>query len=403
VRERNIYREGQTTHYGQPVKDAGRMAVIWDQLKESSSFTARRLEIRNSNAHSIHRKRGLAITPVKFGISFTATLFNQGEALVLIYRDGSVQVSHGGTEMGQGLNTKIRQIAAESLGLPLESIRIMPTRTDKLPNTSATAASAGTDLNGAAVLYACAQIKHRLSHVASAMLKCEPEAVRFSAGQVFKEDEGSISFAQVCEQAYRARIPLFAQGYYRTPGIHYDPATASGKPFHYFVYGAAVSEVEVDGFTGDCRLLRKDILEDVGTSLSPLIDQGQIEGGFIQGVGWLTIEELLWDSQGRLATAGASTYKLPSWSEMPETFHVNFLERAADPDVIFGSKAVGEPPLMLAISVREAIRDAVAAFGNGGPVEIASPATPERIFFAVRRARAQREAIAGAVGIVVHQ
>ncbi len=403
VRERNFYREGQTTHYGQPVKDAGRMAIIWDQLKESSSFTARRLEIDNSNGLSLHRKRGLAITPVKFGISFTATLFNQGEALVLIYRDGSVQVNHGGTEMGQGLNTKIRQIAAESLGLPLESIRMMPTRTDKLPNTSATAASAGTDLNGAAVLDACDQITHRLSQVAAAMLKCEPEAVRFSAGQVFKEGENSIPFAQVCEQAYRTRIPLFAQGYYSTPGIHYDAATASGKPFHYFVYGAAVSEVEVEGFTGDCRLLRTDILEDVGASLSPLIDLGQIEGGFIQGVGWLTIEELLWDPQGRLATAGASTYKLPSWSEMPETFHVNFLERAADPDVIFGSKAVGEPPLMLAISVREAIRDAVAAFGNGGPVELASPATPERIFFAVRRARAQREAVAGAVGTVVHQ
>jgi xanthine dehydrogenase large subunit len=258
-------------------------------------------------------------------------------------------------------------------------------------------------LNGAAVLDACTQIRHRLSQVASAMLECVPEAVRFSLGQVFKEGAAAISFAQVCEQAYRARIPLFAQGYYRTPGIHYDAATASGKPFHYFVYGAAVSEVEVDGFTGDCRLLRTDILEDVGTSLSPLIDRGQIEGGFIQGVGWLTIEELLWDSQGSLATAGASTYKLPSWSEMPETFHVNFLERAADPDVIFGSKAVGEPPLMLAISVREAIRDAVAAFGNGGPVELASPATPERIFFAVRRARAQREAVAGAVGTVVHQ
>jgi xanthine dehydrogenase large subunit len=403
VRERNFYREGQTTHYGQPVKHAGRMAIIWDQLKESSSFSARRLEIDNSNDRSVHRKRGLAITPVKFGISFTATLFNQGEASVLIYRDGSVQVNHGGTEMGQGLNTKIRQIAAESLGLPLESIRMMPTRTDKLPNTSATAASAGTDLNGAAVLDACIQIRQRLSQVASTMLACEPGAVRFSMGHVFKKGGDPTSFAEVCEQAYRKRIPLFAQGYYRTPGIHYDAETASGKPFHYFVYGAAVSEVEVDEFTGDCRLLRTDILEDVGTSLSPLIDRGQIEGGFIQGVGWLTIEELLWDAQGRLTTAGASTYKLPSWSEMPEVFHVNFLERAAEPDVVFGSKAVGEPPLMLAISVREAIRDAVAAFGKGGPVELPSPATPERIFFAVRRARAQGEALAGAVETVVHQ
>jgi xanthine dehydrogenase large subunit len=370
VRERNLYREGDTTHYGQTVKDAGRIAEIWSQLKESSSFESRRAEIELDNSRNVHHKRGLAITPVKFGISFTATFFNQAEALVLVYRDGSVQVNHGGTEMGQGLFTKIRQIAAESLGVPLASIRLMPTRTDKLPNTSATAASAGTDLNGAAVADACAQIKQRLASVA-ATIQTGPEP---------------ITFAKLCETAYRQRIPLIAQGFYRTPGIHYNPATASGKPFHYFVYGAAVSEVEVDGFTGDFRLLRTDILEDVGDSVSPLIDRGQIEGGFIQGVGWLTIEELLWDSQGRLATAGASTYKLPSWSEVPEIFNVGFMESAGDPDVIFGSKAVGEPPLMLAISVREAIRDAIAAFGNGGPVRIDSPATPERIFFAIRRA-----------------
>jgi xanthine dehydrogenase large subunit len=282
---------------------------------------------------------------------------------------------------------------------------MMPTRTDKLPNTSATAASAGTDLNGAAVLDACEQIKGRLRQVAADMLNCAPEAVCFSAGRVYREgaEAGALAFAKVCEQAYRARVPLVAQGYYRTPGLHYDAAKAFGKPFHYFVYGAAVSEVEIDGFTGDCRLLRTDILEDVGSSLSPLIDRGQIEGGFIQGVGWLTIEELVWDAQGRLATAGASTYKLPSWSEVPEDFRVDFLERAADPEVIFGSKAVGEPPLMLAISVREAIRDAIAAFGSGGPVELASPATPERIFFALRRARSQREVSAGVAGRVVHQ
>ena len=333
------------------------------------------------------------MTPVKFGISFTATFFNQAEALVLIYRDGSVQVNHGGTEMGQGLFTKIRQIVAESLGLPLTSIRLMPTRTDKLPNTSATAASAGTDLNGAAVVDACAQIKQRLKSVAATILGCQEESVCFWNGQVFKkgaEAEG-IGFAKLCEQAYRQRIPLIAHGFYRTPGIHYNAATASGKPFHYFVYGTAVSEVEIDAFTGDFRLLRTDILEDVGDSVSPLIDRGQIEGGFIQGVGWLTIEELLWDAQGRLATAGASTYKLPSWSEVPDVFNVNFLERAADSDVVFGSKAVGEPPLMLAISVREAIRDAIAAFGSGGPVDLQSPATPERIFFAIRRTRERQK------------
>jgi len=378
------------------VKDAGRIAEIWSQLKRSSDFESRRAEIDLSNSRSIHKKRGLAITPAKFGISFTATFFNQAEALVLVYRDGSLQVNHGGTEMGQGLFTKIRQIAAESLGVPLDSIRLMPTRTDKLPNTSATAASAGTDLNGAAVADACAQIKQRLANVAAAMLHCEASEVEFRDGRVSKPGADPITFAKLCEHAYRQRVPLLAQGFYRTPGIHYTPATASGKPFHYFVYGAAVSEVEVDGFTGDFRLLRTDILEDVGDSISPLIDRGQIEGGFIQGVGWLTIEELLWDKQGRLATAGASTYKLPSWSEVPEVFNVSFLERAADPDVIFGSKAVGEPPLMLAISVREAIRDAIAAFGTGGPVALDSPATPERIFFAIRRVWGQPfEAAAG--------
>ena len=393
VRERNLYREGDTTHYGQTVKHADRIATIWGQLKESSHFSARRAEIDASNAQSRHKKRGLAITPVKFGISFTATFFNQAEALVLIYRDGSVQVNHGGTEMGQGLFTKIRQIVAESLGLPLTSIRLMPTRTDKLPNTSATAASAGTDLNGAAVVDACAQIKQRLKSVAATILGCQEESVCFWNGHVFKkgaEAEG-IGFAKLCEQAYRQRIPLIAHGFYRTPGIHYNAATASGKPFHYFVFGAAVSEVEIDAFTGDFRLLRTDILEDAGDSVSPLIDRGQIEGGFIQGVGWLTIEELLWDAQGRLATAGASTYKLPSWSEVPDVFNVNFLERAADSDVVFGSKAVGEPPLMLAISVREAIRDAIAAFGSGGPVDLQSPATPERIFFAIRRTRERQK------------
>src|SRR5579883_444236 len=272
-----------------------------------------------------------------------SAFFNQAQAFVLLYRDGSAQVNHGGTEMGQGLFTKIRQVAAESLGLPLTSIRLMPARTDKLPNTSATAASAGTDLNGAAVADVCVQIKQRLANLAAPMLGCEDKAVCFRNGRVFRPgaEAEAMPFEKLCEHAYRQGIPLAAYGFYRTPGIHYNPATASGKPFHYFVYGAAVSEVEVDAFTGGFRLLRTDILEDAGDSLSPLIDRGQIEGGFIQGVGWLTVEELLWDEQGRLATAGASAYKLPAWSEAPEIFNVSFLDRAADPDVIFGSKAVG--------------------------------------------------------------
>jgi len=402
VRERNFYRVGDITHYGQPVKHAERIELIWRQLKESSGFAQRRAEIEGWNARHPHGKRGLAITPVKFGISFTATFFNQAGALVLIYRDGSVQVNHGGAEMGQGLHTKIQQIAAETLGLDLEAVRLMPTSTDKIPNTSATAASAGADLNGAAVADACSQIRTRLTEVAAGMLECDIAAVHFNAGLVSASgvEQPAISFAKVCETAYRQRVPLFAHGYYRTPDIHYDPKTGRGEPFHYFAYAAAVSEVEVDGFTGDYRLLRTDILEDVGDSVSPLVDQGQIEGGFIQGVGWLTLEELVWDSKGRLATAGASTYKLPSWTEVPDVFNVDFLERAAEPGTIFGSKAVGEPPLMLAISVREAIRDAIAAFGAGGPISFESPATPERVFFAVQRARAERESQVSSVGAI---
>jgi len=294
--------------------------------------------------------------------------------------------------MGQGLFTKIRQVASRSLGVSIDRIRMMPTRTDKVPNTSATAASAGTDLNGAAVADACAQIRAGLVPVAASVLKCDASAVTFE-NDVVAGGGATTSLAAVCEAAYRQRVPLFAHGYYRTPHIRFDPAAARGRPFHYFVYGAAVSEVEVDGFTGQCRIVRRDLLEDVGDSIAPIVDRGQIEGGFVQGIGWLTIEELLWDAQGRVATGGASTYKLPSWSEMPEVFNVGFLERASQPDVIFGSKAVGEPPLMLAISVREAIRDAIAAFGHGEEVTLGSPATPERVFFAVRQVRAARPAL----------
>ncbi len=386
VRRRNFYQEGQSTHYGQPVKDAARISRIWNELLDTSSFVERRRTIAVFNAQHKHRKRGIAITPAKFGISFTATAFNQAGALVLIYRDGSVQVNHGGTEMGQGLHTKIRQISAQSLGVPLTSIRVMPTRTDKVPNTSATAASSGSDLNGAAVVDACNKIRETLLPVAASLLECQADAVLFENGWAHAGNR-SIEFVKVIEAAYRQRLPLFAHGYYRTPEIHYNPTTGQGRPFYYFAYGAAVAEVELDGFTGDTQILRVDILEDAGNSLSPIVDLGQIEGGFLQGAGWLTLEELVWDKQGKLATNSASTYKLPSWSELPPVFHVRLLERAAEPGVVFGSKAVGEPPLMLAISVREAIRDAVAAFGAGGIVELEAPSTPERIFFAIERAR----------------
>jgi xanthine dehydrogenase large subunit len=387
VRERNFYREGDHTHYGERVRDAGRIARIWSALKESSGFDDRRTALAGVNTRSPHQKRGLAITPVKFGISFTATFYNQAGAVVLVYRDGTVQVNHGGTEMGQGLFTKILQIAADSLGLPPAWVRVMSTRTDKIPNTSATAASSGSDLNGAAVEDACLRIRARLAAVAASVLDCDQAAVRFENG-VVSAGGTSIEFGALCEVAYKQRVQLFAEGFYRTPDIHFDFKTSRGSPFLYYAYGAAVSEVEVDGFTGQWRLIRTDILHDVGDSISPIVDRGQIEGGFLQGVGWLTVEELLWDAHGRISTSGASTYKLPSWSEVPATFNVATLDRATQPGVVMGSKAVGEPPLMLAFSVREAIRDAVAAFGRDAVVRVDSPLTPERIFFAVREVRA---------------
>ena len=402
VRARNLYgvrppapgrppSDNHTTHYGQEVKDAERLPLIWRELLQMADFAARRAEIARLNAQNPYRKRGMAITPVKFGISFNLTAFNQAGAWVLVYQDGSVQVNHGGTEMGQGLHTKILQIAAQALGVPLEAIRIMPTRTDKVPNTSATAASTGADLNGAAVREACAKIRTRLAAVAAQRFGVHPADVVFEEGQVYSlwRPEERLSFAEVVRAAYAQRVPLFADGFYRTPGLHWDKGRMWGKPFHYYAFGAAVSEVEVDGFTGQYRLLRVDILHDVGDSLSPLVDLGQVEGGFIQGLGWLTLEDLRWDAEGRLATRSASTYKLPSFSELPPVFNVRFLPRASEPGVVYGSKAVGEPPLMLAISVREALREAIGAFGAGGVVELASPATPEAVYWSIERVRRQ--------------
>lgn len=392
VRQANFYQEGDTTHYGQPVRDAARIQRIWDRLLETSAFERRWAEAEAYNANSSARKRALAITPVKFGISFTAKYYNQGGALVLVYRDGSVQVNHGGTEMGQGLHTKMRQVAAHTLGIPLDSVRVMPTRTDKVPNTSATAASSGTDLNGAAVADACRTLRDRLLEVAGRLLGLDPGDLVIEEGMIRSQGvnpEGrSLRFAEVVERAYLDRIQLSSTGFYRTPEIHYDRIKGRGKPFHYFAYGAAVTEVEVDGFTGMYRILRTDILHDVGSSLSPLVDRGQVEGGFVQGLGWLTQEELWWTPEGRLGTVNASTYKLPSLGECPEEFHVELLERAEEPGVIYGSKAVGEPPFMLAISAREALRQAVASFATSAEacksgVPLASPATAEAVFWAI--------------------
>jgi xanthine dehydrogenase large subunit len=404
VREQNFYRlsdtqETTTTHYGQVVKDAERIRLIWDELKASAEFDRRRREIALFNAQNPQRKRGLAMTPVKFGISFNFTTYNQAGALVLVYQDGSVQVNHGGTEMGQGLFTKIQQIAAEALGVPLKAIRLMPTRTDKVPNTSATAASTGADLNGAAVKEACEKIKGRLAVVAAQKLGVHPADVVFQDGQVYSiwKPAERIPFTEVVRAAYAQRVQLFADGFYRTPGLYWDKSRMQGQPFHYFAFGAAVSEVEVDGFTGQYTLRRVDILHDAGDSLSPLVDLGQVEGGFMQGLGWLTLEDLRWDAKGQVATRSASTYKLPSFSELPEVFNVRLLPKASESGVVYGSKAVGEPPLMLAISVREALRDAVAAFGAEGsrsPVELASPATPEAVYWAIERVR-QKALVSG--------
>jgi xanthine dehydrogenase large subunit len=384
VRARNFYRPGDRTHYGQEVRGADRISRIFDELRAESDYEARRAEIQDHNATHVSQKRGLAITPVKFGISFTTTLFNQAGAFVLVYRDGSVQVNHGGTEMGQGLHTKMRSIAARELGVELDQVRVMPTRTDKIPNTSATAASSGADLNGAAISDACRKLREHLAPVAAEALGCPPDKVRHAGGMVHGDHGRSIRLAEVAERAYRGRVPLFAAGYYRTPNLFFDPRQGQGQPFHYFTFGACVSEVEVDGFTGQYALRRVDILHDVGDSLAPQIDLGQIEGGFVQGLGLLTCEDLRFAADGSLLSRGASTYKLPGIGECPPDFRVRTLTRATEPGVVFGSKATGEPPLMLAISVREALRDAVGAFGKRGrQIPLASPATPEAVYWAI--------------------
>ena len=376
-------------------RHAERLEAIWIALTERSDFGRRQAEVAAFNAAHPDVKRGLAITPVKFGISFNLTAFNQAGALVHVYKDGSVLINHGGTEMGQGLHTKMIQVAATALGVPIHLVRLAPTRTDKVPNTSATAASSGSDLNGGAIKDACDQIRGRLAAVAAGQLGVHPGDVRFAGGVVTGIDfhDRQIAWADLVRDAYFQRVQLWAAGFYRTAGLHWDAERMQGEPFKYFAYGAAAAEVEVDGFTGAYRLRRADIVHDVGDSLSPLIDLGQIEGGFVQGVGWLTLEELLWDEtdgphRGRLNTQAASTYKIPSFSEMPSAFNVHLFEQATESGVIYGSKAVGEPPLMEAFSVREALRQAVGAFGPPGwSVSLACPSTPEAVYWAVQAAR----------------
>ena len=397
VREANFYDvvpgARSTTPYGMTVEDNVAPALV-AQLADASDYGARRAAILAFNASSPVIKRGLALTPVKFGISFNATHYNQAGALVHVYTDGTVLVSHGGTEMGQGLYTKVRQIVAHEFGLPLEDVRLSSTDTSRVANTSATAASSGTDLNGKAAQAACQHIKARLAAFVVELVQgaVAAEQVRFVDARV-QAGEASAplfddSFAALVMRAYRARIQLWDAGFYRTPKIHFDPQTKLGRPFYYFAYGAAASEVAIDTLTGECRVLRVDILHDAGRSINPALDIGQIEGGFIQGMGWLTSEELWWrpdgPQAGRLMSHAPSTYKIPTATDLPDVFNVRLFDNANVEDSIHRSKAVGEPPFMLALSVFMALRDAVAAaLPAGQSPRLEAPATPEAVLRAL--------------------
>jgi xanthine dehydrogenase large subunit len=395
VRLRNLYSEEltsgnattprqarNTTHYGMPVEDNILLPLL-SKLELSAQYRRRREAISLWNASNPVIQRGLAITPVKFGISFTATLFNQAGALVHVYTDGSIQVNHGGTEMGQGLNTKVAQIVADELGVPLDRVLTTASDTSKVPNASATAASAGTDLNGRAAQFAARQVRDNLSAFVSGLDGCDASAIRFAGGQVFSP-RTTRRFDELVKLAYANRIQLWSDGFYRTPKIHYDKATLTGRPFYYFAYGAACTEVAIDTLTGESRVLQVDILHDVGRSINPAIDIGQIEGGFVQGMGWLTTEQLVWNKEGALSTHAPSTYKIPTAGDVPKHFKIDLWPEPNREDNVFGSKAVGEPPFMLAISVYEALRDAVAqARGDGQVVKLIAPATVENVLRAV--------------------
>ena len=424
VRKVNLYKDEAvsgdvatiTTQYGQQIEDWIGDKVM-AQVEVESDYSQRRAGIASYNKASKYKKKGIALVPLKFGISFTATMLNQGGALLNIYMDGSVSVNHGGTEMGQGLNTKMAQVAADGLGIPVSFVRVMGTDTQKVPNASATAASSGADINGAAVNNACDQMRVRLAAVAARMLNCDAAAVVFANGKAFagkasvrpepveglvktstgsvRTDIGSvrteIDWASLVKQAWLDRVGLSVTGFYMTPDIKYDFATLNGKAFYYFCYGAAVTEVEIDTRTGEWWLQKVDIVHDVGKSINPAIDLGQIEGAYVQGMGWLTMEECIWDmkknaegmGRGKLLTHGPSTYKIPVASDIPEHFKVSLFNGENVKPTPFKSKAVGEPPLMLALSAYFAFRDAVSASADHKvPVFMDAPATPERILMA---------------------
>ena len=396
VRMRNLYSDEaipgtdssnptrrDTTHYQMKVED-NILAPLLSKIELTAQYRRRVEAISAWNTSSPVLKRGIAITPVKFGISFTATLFNQAGALVHVYTDGSVQVNHGGTEMGQGLHTKVAQIVADELGVAFDKVLATASDTSKVPNASATAASAGTDLNGRAAQFAARHVRDNLAAFVCGLDSCGAGAVRFEGGQVITP-KTTRTFEAVVGMAYANRIQLWSDGFYRTPKIHYDKTTLTGRPFYYFAYGAACTEVAIDTLTGESKVLKVDILHDVGRSINPAIDIGQIEGGFVQGMGWLTTEQLVWNDKGYLTTHAPSTYKIPTAGDVPEHFKVDLWPEPNREDNVFGSKAVGEPPFMLAISVYEALRDAVAqARGDGAAVQLTAPATAENVLRALK-------------------
>ncbi len=373
-----------TTPYGMDVEDFI-LHEMTARLVADCDYAARKRAVADWNAANPILKRGIALTPVKFGISFTLTHLNQAGALVHVYQDGSIHLNHGGTEMGQGLFQKVAQVAADRFGVPVAQVKITATDTGKVPNTSATAASSGTDLNGMAVQDACNKIRLRIAEVVAPALQAKPEAVVFEDGRV-RAGAAEMTFEKAVTAAYMARVSLSATGFYATPKLQWDRIEGKGRPFLYFAYGVACSEVVIDTLTGENRLLRTDILHDAGASLNPALDIGQIEGGFVQGAGWLTMEELVWDDKGALRTHAPSTYKIPCASDAPEVFNVSLWDAPNREETIYRSKAVGEPPLMLGISVLSALADACASCGAGFP-DLQAPATPEAVLAAVSRAR----------------
>ncbi len=383
IRHINFYgeKERNITPYGQEI-GINRLPIIYEKLMVSSDYFKRRKVVNQFNAENEYVKRGLAMTPVKFGISFTTSFLNQAGALVNIYQDGSINVNHGGTEMGQGLHTKIRQVAADVLGIDVSKFNITATNTSKVPNASATAASSGTDLNGMAVKNACDKLISRLSDAFREKFPESKGEIQFENNQV-QDGENAISFSDLVLFAYLNQYSLSATGFYKTPDIHFDRETGKGTPFHYFAYGMAVSEVEVDILTGKHQLLRTDILHDVGNSINSLIDKGQVEGAFVQGLGWVTSEEMKYTRDGHLLNHSPDTYKIPAITDIPQDFRVTLLDKAPNPLVIKKSKAVGEPPFVHGLSVWLALKDAVSAVGNHQiEPEFKIPATHEYIALA---------------------